>query len=187
MAAQSCSRRAVESALSSDQITALQYEKHMTHHMPRGVNLSWTKGVKHVFLIRSPAQIIASYRQKMPSVSEDDIGIVRQRELFDEITTITGSRPPVVDSMDVLNDPERYLRKLCEVLSIDWIPGAMTQWAAGRRASDGIWASHWYGAVEQSVGFAKPKPEAPNLERADAELADALQSHYEAMARFKIV
>ena len=34
----------------------------------------------------------------MPSVSAEDIGIIRQRELFDEITAITGERPPVVDS-----------------------------------------------------------------------------------------
>ena len=86
-------------ALSAQSAVAIQFEKHMTHHMPRGVDLSWTRDLKHVFLIRSPERVIASYRQKMPSVSTEDIGIVRQRELFDEITAITGVRPPVVDSL----------------------------------------------------------------------------------------
>ena len=90
IASQPGTRAAVVDALSAQSSVALQYEKHMTHHMPRGVDLSWTRNLKHVFLIRSPERVIASYRQKMPSVSAEDIGIIRQRELFDEITAITG-------------------------------------------------------------------------------------------------
>ena len=62
--------------------TGLYYQKHMTHHMPRGMNMDWCAGLRHCFLIRDPAEIIASYLQKMPSVSEDAIGIVRQAELI---------------------------------------------------------------------------------------------------------
>ena len=32
----------------------------------------------------------------------------------------------------------------------------MLSWPAGRRDSDGLWAAHWYGAVEQSTGFSAP-------------------------------
>ena len=111
----------------------------MTHHMSRGVDLSWTRDLKHVFLIRSPERVIASYRQKMPSVSAEDIGIIRQRELFDAITAITGKRPPVVDSLDILNDPAHMLRQLCVALDLPWYEGAMTQWKVGSRSTDGVW------------------------------------------------
>lgn len=179
-------REGVEAQLRAVQNHPLQYEKHMTHHMPRGIDLSWVVEAKHVFLIRSPARVIASYRQKMPSVSEDDIGIVRQRELYDEVSEITGERPPVLDSADVLANPEGALRTLCEVLEVPWIDGAMTQWRAGTRSSDGVWASHWYGVVEASTGFAAPQTELPVLDPIDEALASRMQVHYEAMAEFKL-
>ena len=158
----------------------------MTHHMPRGVDLSWTRNLKHVFLIRSPERVIASYRQKMPSVSAEDIGIIRQRELFDEITAITGKRPPVVDSLDILNDPAHMLRQLCVALDVPWCEGAMTQWKAGSRPTDGVWASHWYGAVESSTQFSSPPSSASQLDETDRALAADMMVHYEAMAAFKL-
>lgn len=179
-------RDSVAAQLRENQAPVLQYEKHMTHHMPRGTDLSWAVEAKHVFLIRSPARVIASYRQKMPSVTEDDIGIVRQRELYDEISERLGARPPVIDSADVLASPEGVLRKLCDVLDIRWIDGAMARWASGKRSSDGVWASHWYGAVEASTGFASPSFDAPVLDFSDEVLASRMQEHYEAMAEFKL-
>ena len=181
------SREDVQAQLRLSEGCSLQYEKHMTHHMPRGVDLSWTVEAKHVFLIRSPARIIASYRQKMPTVSEEDIGIVRQRELFDEVSDILGERPPVMDSADVLANPEHMLQKLCHTLGIEWIEGAMTKWASGSRASDGVWAPHWYAAVEASTGFAAPAVEVPALDPADEALACQMEAHYEAMAAFKLI
>ena len=60
-----------------------------------------------------------------------------------------------LDADDVLANPEGMLRALCGALDISFAP-AMLSWPAGRRDSDGLWAAHWYGAVEQSTGFAAP-------------------------------
>jgi len=186
IASQPRTRSAVVDALSAQSSVAFQYEKHMTHHMPRGVDLSWTRNLKHMFLIRSPERVIASYRQKMPSVSSEDIGIIRQRELFDEITAITGERPPVVDSLDILNNPGHVLRQLCAALDIPWCEGAMTQWKVGGRPTDGVWASHWYRAVASSTQFSSPPSSAPQLDDTDRALAADMMEHYEAMAAFKL-
>ena len=186
IASQARTREGVVDALSAPSSVAIQYEKHMTHHMPRGVDLSWTRDMKHVFLIRSPERVIASYRQKMPSVSSEDIGIARQRELFDEITAITGKRPPVVDTLDILNDPAHMLRQLCVALDVPWCEGAMTQWKVGSRPTDGVWASHWYGAVESSTQFSSPPSSAPELDETGRALAADMMAHYEAMAVFKL-
>jgi hypothetical protein len=35
---------------------------------------------------------------------------------------------------------------------------AMLHWPPGRRETDGIWAKHWYGSVEQSTTFQPYKP-----------------------------
>ena len=186
ISSQPMTRAGVVDALSAQSAVAIQYEKHMTHHMPRSVDLSWTRGLKHVFLIRSPERVIASYRQKMPSVSADDIGIIRQRELFDEITAITGQRPPVVDSVDILSNPAHILRQLCVALDVPWWEGAMTQWKVGSRPTDGVWAAHWYGAVESSTKFSLPPSSSPQLDETDRALAADMMEHYEAMAAFKL-
>jgi len=186
LASQSTSREAVAKRLSAAAMTDLQYEKHMTHHMPRGIDLLWTKDIKHVFLIRSPERVIASYREKMPSVSPDDIGIIRQRELFDEITELTGQRPPVVDSADVLANPKAMMREICAALCVEWVDGCMTDWKQGARPSDGVWAAHWYGSVKASSGFSAASAAPVNLSTQDLALADAMRPHYEAMATYKL-
>ena len=186
IASQPRTRAGVVDALSAPPSAAIQYEKHMTHHMPRGVDLSWTRDLKHVFLIRSPERVIASYRQKMPSVSAEDIGIIRQHELFDEITAITGEHPLVVDSLDILIDPAHLLRQLCVALDLPWCEGAMTQWKVGSRPTDGVWASHWYEAVESSTQFSSPPLSSPQLDGTDRALAADMMVYYEAMAAFKL-
>jgi hypothetical protein len=32
----------------------------------------------------------------------------------------------------------------------------MLHWPPGRRETDGVWAPHWYAAVEASTGFEPP-------------------------------
>jgi hypothetical protein len=62
------------------------------------------------------------------------------------------------------------LRALCSALGVDFT-AAMLSWPPGRRATDGIWAKHWYANVEKSTGF---EPYAPKDEPVPAELRDLL-------------
>jgi hypothetical protein len=163
------------------------YQKHMTHHMPDTMDMSWCREMRHCFLVRNPAQVIASYLQKMPSVSEQAIGIARQHSLFDEITELTGTRPLVIDSNDVLRNPASVLKQLCLQLDVEFLPGLMLNWPRGRRLSDGVWAPHWYQNVEQSTGFAPFSEGESTLAAAHRELAASMQPHYEAMARYRVL
>lgn len=166
--------------------TDLYYQKLMTHHMPRGTDMAWSKNLRHCFLIRDPAYVIASYLQRMPTVTADDIGIIRQAELFAEITSLKGQPPLVIDSDDVLRHPESMLEKLCKNLAVDFLPQAMTHWPAGHRNSDGVWASHWYHAVEQSTGFAPYQPRRVELTAPQQALAEQMQGYYQLLANQRI-
>jgi hypothetical protein len=162
------------------------YEKHMTHHMLPAFGLDWMADCQNAFLIRDPAQVLASYVQKRAEVSLDDIGVVRQRELFEREAARLGRAPPVVEGADVLADPGGMLGALCEALSVPF-DDAMLSWPAGPRDSDGVWAPAWYAAVERSTGFAAPDraataPLADDLRR----IADQARPHYEALARWKL-
>jgi hypothetical protein len=91
-----------------------------------------------------------------------------------------------VDSVDILSNPAHILRQLCVALDVPWWEGAMTQWKVGSRPTDGVWAAHWYGAVESSTKFSSPPSSAPQLDETDRALAADMMEHYEAMAAFKL-
>ena len=138
------------------------------------------------FLIRNPAAVLASYVRKRTEVSLEDIGVVRQRELFDREAERLGRAPPVVEGADVLADPAGALGALCAALDIPYTD-EMLNWPTGRRASDGVWAPAWYEAVERSTGFEAPAREAaPPLTDDLRRIADQAWPHYEALARWKL-
>ena len=186
LAAQPTDRAKVIRQITQDAPDApIAYQKQMTHHIPRGADLSWCAQLRHAFLIRDPAEVIASYLAKMPEATEDDIGIVRQREIYEDIAAITGQRPAVIDSGDVLRDPASVLRQLCKRLEVPF-SDAMLEWPAGPRASDGVWAPHWYGNVEKSTGFGPYRKAEVELAPVHRQLADAMREHYDALAAERI-
>ncbi len=128
------------------------YQKHMTHHILPEVKLDWCENLNHCFLIRDPLSVVNSYEKKNQLVSAEDIGIHRQYELYQQISSLTGAHIPIIDSKDVLQYPENILSQLCRKFDLEF-SAKMLQWPRGYRETDGIWAQHWYNAVEQSTGF----------------------------------
>lgn len=161
------------------------YQKQMTHHMVDGVPRGWMSEVRHAFLIRHPARVLASYAKKMEAVSLEAIGFAQQKELFDLVSDMNGERPVVIDSDAILHDPAGQLKGLCEGLGIGF-DEAMLSWAPGPRAEDGVWAPHWYDAVFRSTGFGTVRDALPELPAEyDAILEPAL-AIYDQLARHQI-
>lgn len=179
--------KVIEELTISPVATELQYQKQMTHHIPRGMGMNWCASFKHCFLIRDPAQVIASYVQKMPSVDEDAIGIRRQAELFEQIAELSGETPVVIDSNDVLQNPEKILGELCHRLGVAFHRDAMLKWPTGRRSSDGIWAGHWYQNVEKSTGFGEYSEREPQLNPEQQRLAEQMMPYYQQLAELRIL
>lgn len=160
------------------------YQKHMTHHMVDGIPRDWMKGVKNVFLLRHPARVVASFANKHPDVSADDVGFFQQVELFEHVKAL-GQTPLVVNSADIRRAPREVLRKLCDALELDW-DEAMLSWPKGGNASDGVWASHWYDAVHNSTGFGGAEGPLPRLEGRLAEVVEQVMPAYQTMAQHKL-
>ncbi|MDF7773726.1 HAD family hydrolase [Sphingomonas sp. AOB5] len=163
------------------------YQKQMCHHMLPEFGLEWMAGCTNAFLIRPPEQVLASYLAKRTVVTLDDIGVVRQNEIFDLVCDRTGSVPPVIEGSDVLADPRAALSGLCAALGIPFSE-KMLSWPAGRRASDGVWAPAWYDAVERSTGFNPPARFATFDDLPDTlkPVAEAARPYYERMAQHKL-
>ncbi len=142
------------------------YQKHMTHHLLPKIERAWLGSLTHAFLLRDPREVLPSLDAKFARPCLADTGMAQQLEIFEFVRARTGRIPPVLDTADLLRDPEGMLRALCAKLGLEF-DANMLHWPAGRRATDGIWAKHWYHSVEKSTGFA------PERERR-AELGDHL-------------
>ncbi|MEM5520772.1 HAD family hydrolase [Sulfitobacter sp. AS59] len=147
------------------------YMKHMPHHMLDGFPMEWAKDCVHIHLIRHPARVIASYAAKREAPSFADIGFGQQTALYDQIGGL------VIDSADIRADPDGMLRKLCDAIDLPFDP-AMLSWPAGARPEDGVWASHWYGAVHKSTGFAGAEGPLPKLSGDERQLLEEALPHY---------
>ena len=158
--------------------SALFYQKHMTHHMLPGFDLGWMDDAANVFLIRAPERVLASYVAKREDVTLEDIGFVQQAALFDRVADRLGAAPAVIDASDVRANPAGVLKKLCAAIGIAWT-NRMLSWAPGIHASDGIWARHWYNAVEGSTGFATSPERDVELPPHLAAIAEAARPSYE--------
>ncbi len=62
----------------------------------------------------------------------------------------------------------------------------MLSWAPGRRDTDGVWAAHWYNAVEKSTSFGAPDSGPVDLSPEDHRLAERMQPYYERLAAHRI-
>jgi hypothetical protein len=158
----------------------LWYQKHMTHHLLPGMDTGWVHGLSNVFLIRDPALVVASYVKSRASVTAEDIGLLQQMQLFDAVAQRLGHAPPVIDAERFLHDPAAQLQGLCAGLGISFSEH-MLAWPAGPRASDGVWAPHWYHAVWQSTGFESWRERRVALQGAAALAAERCRPAYEAL------
>jgi hypothetical protein len=157
----------------------------MWHHMTGPIGYDDFAGFTHAFLIREPGRMIASYLRKREAAEFKDFGMERQAEFFDREADRLSHAPPVVDANDVLADPEGVLSKLCDAIGIAWDP-AMLGWAPGRRDTDGPWAPHWYGAVQESTGFGPPESEEIELPPDAHRVAAQCRPYYERLAEYRI-
>jgi hypothetical protein len=187
IAAMDCDWRSVMTSLQGDppDRAPVWYQKHMWHHMTGPIGYDDFTGFTHAFLIREPERMIASYLRKRETAAFEDFGLERQAEFFECEADRLGHAPPVIDANDVLANPDDVLSKLCSALGLPWDP-AMLSWAPGRKATDGPWAPHWYGAVELSTGFGPPDPDLVPLPEDARRLADRCRPYYAQLAKHRI-
>ena len=136
----------------SFQKESLCYQKHMAQHNLQGFDISWIKDVQNCILIRDPKCVIASYGKKLPIEDERHLGYIQQADIIEFLEKERGITPPIIDADDILKNPESMMKKLCNVLDIDFYK-SMLCWPSGARDSDGVWGAYWYEGVYESTGF----------------------------------
>jgi hypothetical protein len=161
------------------------YQKHMPLHMLPGFPLDFMAKTTNVFLIRHPARVIASYAQKRENPTFADIGFAQQAAMFDAEAQRLGRPPLVIDSADIRANPRGMLTALCTALGLPFTE-RMLNWPAGPKPYDGIWASHWYGAIHRSTGFDAAEGALPDLPAHLQPLADQALPYYDSLAAHRL-
>ncbi|HEX9706934.1 MAG TPA: hypothetical protein VGA24_04765 [Steroidobacteraceae bacterium] len=164
---------------------AIWYQKHMAHHLLPMIDRGWLDSLTHAFLIREPDEMLASLVRTYPGAGLADTGLPQQCEIFDRVADRIGRAPPVVLASDVLKNPGPMLAELCDSLDIPFLP-EMLAWAPGTRATDGVWAPHWYAAVEASTGFEPHRPRRVDLTASLEGLLDECRPWYEKLYALRL-
>ena len=161
------------------------YQKQMTHHLLPEIDRQWLLKVTNCFLIRDPREMLTSDLKIVPNPTDEDTGYPQQLEIFRFVRERTGKTPPVLDTRDVLQNPERMLRALCEALDVPFRE-AMLSWPPGLRETDGVWAPYWYKEVLTSTTFRpyRPKPDQVPLQFHD--LWERCQAIYEELYQYRL-
>jgi hypothetical protein len=162
------------------------FQKQMTHHLLPQVDRGWLDSVMNCFLIRDPRQVISSYIKKREEPALEDLGFVQQSEIFDFVCARTNTVPPVLDAKDVLENPERILRLLCQAVGVDFSE-AMLSWPPGLRDTDGIWAKHWYGEVAKTTSFRSYRPADHDVPENLREIYERCRNSYEELYRHRLL
>ncbi len=120
---------------------------------------------RHSFLIRDPAKVLASLQRSWDKKGDavgftrNEIGFDEQRALFDRLWQNSGIPPVVIDSDDLLEDPEGMVAAYCEAMAIPFIAEALS-WEPGSRG-EVLWYdgddSIWHETLKNSDGL-KPQP-----------------------------
>jgi hypothetical protein len=161
------------------------FQKQMTHHLLPEVDRKWIVALTNCFLIRDPREVILSYVKKNPEPVLEDLGFAQQCEIFNFVRERTGKAVPVVDARDVLENPERILRTLCDAIGVPF-DVAMLSWPPGLRDSDGVWAKYWYHEVARSISFQPYQPREGNVPDRLREIYEQCRECYERLYQHRL-
>ena len=140
--------------------------KNMAHHLVE-LNLSFLDDLHNILLIRDPRETLPSIVNQFPNPSLRDTGLKQQWELYCRLTDL-GDNPIILDSRELLTNPESMLVTVCHLLDIPFFQ-EMLSWKQGPIKEDGVWARHWYHNIHQSTGF---KPYAAKSDPVPDHLSD---------------
>jgi hypothetical protein len=152
----------IEQLIKQSKTTPILFLKNMAHHWIK-LDDSILNDFDNIFLIRDPREMLPSLVNQIPNPVLRDTGLKMQVDMFKKLQN-EGKSPVIIDSRQLLLNPENALKKICAHLKINF-DEHMLHWEAKPRKEDGVWAKHWYQNVHKSTGFqsySKKKEIVPN-------------------------
>lgn len=151
------------------------------------------KGYRHILLIRDPTRVISSFRKMVMEHRGEEFADADLEKVhptyptyhwFGEMhalwkhMTKGGDNPLIIDTEDLLANPSPFLKKICEVMEVEYRDGLL-KWEASKDVikknwkngciemytADGVAQSQVFKKAFESSGFVEtnPKPLPQNL------------------------
>ena len=129
----------------------------------------------HTFLIRHPREAIASHFALHPGLGRDEIGFGWLHEIFAAVQAASGTVPVVVDSADLVAEPEAVVRQYCDLVGIPFRPQALT-WQSGMAPG---WerSARWHQSTSASTSFVPAARQHEVSVDSSPQLAEYLRYH----------
>lgn len=163
--------------------TPLYFIKNMGKHLI-DVNLEFLFRLTNLFLVRDPKKLINSFTKVIDRPTMLDLGIEMEYIVFKYLLD-AGYHPLVLDTDELIEQPEETLKVLCSTLEIPFDPN-MLSWPPGGRKEDGSWAKYWYSSLHRSTGFKKQKSTRTDLSEENLETYHKLKPYYLEMKKYTI-
>ena len=160
------------------------YQKQMTQHLLPQDDISWLSNVTNCFLIRNPKDVIISYSKIYKHLSIGLLGFPQLSKIFN-YSLKEQNKPIVINSRDILESPEKSLRKLCKLLSINFSE-KMLSWKIGAKEYDGEWGKHWYKQLYKTTGFLDYHPNNDTLPNKYYPLYKECNHYYKTIKKHQI-
>lgn len=143
-------KKVMKKIISDSWVKPVLFCKQMTHHLI-DIDLNFLKNSFNILLIRDPKQVLISYSKVIAQTKLSDIGIKQNFDLYHYLAK-NNFHCLVIDSNELLKNPEKLLRNICNNVGIEF-QSSMLKWQAGPKKEDGVWAKYWYENVHHSTGF----------------------------------
>ena len=168
------------------------FQKQISKHLLPEFKGDWLYSLENFFLIRDFKKILLSYSKIYGEVTNGDLGIKTLHDLFLDIQQKTGIAPLVISSDELLENPERNLRILCQQLKVDFSSKMLT-WESELKNSNLLsalapkYGRAWYGNVMKSTGFLPLKNQEINLPNSLQKIFEEEVSYYEKLYQQRII
>lgn len=173
----------MEHVINANYSTAHVLFKQMSHHL-RNRDLANFTDAKNVILIRNPKDMIISFSKVINNPTIEDLGLKDSLYLLNYFNQ-HHTKPMVINSDELLENPKQYLEKMCRALKIPF-DEEMLSWPKGPKVEDGVWAPHWYANVHQSIGFEKKSKKVSKLSSGQESLLKECLPYFNELNKYTI-
>lgn len=145
-------------------------------------------GAVNTFIIRDPAEAIASHYAINPDMTLAEVGYENLFEIFSAVQRATVTAPVVVDAADLIASPAATVRAYCAGVGIPFRSEALS-WESGER---GEWArtARWHDDVNASTKVEQRSRQYLARVDNDEKLADMYRYHvsfYDKIRKHRII
>lgn len=154
-------------------------------HMADGALLD---SMTHTFLIRDPDKVITSMYSRWQDITLSEIGFEELHTLFKRVSDRTGETPVVIDSDELLANPNGVIKSYCEAVGLPFLKGALNWEKSDKNPTWNTDEHGFHDALKASTGLKPQERSYPALESSPdmLRLYRASLPHYEALLSFKL-